>query len=397
MEHKNIGLVIANGLLDIADALSHADFARTLYPTLSIKQKFSTLYAHVIRFYLRALEWYEEGSWKRAIHSVTKPAPLRYSDIINDIHRTTNQIGALAVAGSQAEQRDMHRQLVMAREIIEGNHKSNTMEQEKLQQKLQDVYNLLSSMRAEQEKISRCVVGIQWTQALHVIAAQCLIDHQACLQTSINLRNQRRLTREMKSAPFWKSPQLQSWNQSSVSTILPIKVPFTDRKLAQDFSVNMIEQLLNAHIATFWVLTSKVNAQPIIATLKSLIYQAVTSVGESGKECVLQQLDQFNHARLEDDFINVLAGLLRTFSTVYITIQLEAIESLYAAQFLSCLQKLIERLSSYGAATVVRTLVLSWSPRSILTNPGQIQHLKLHLRGRSRRRGVQMSSRPLYI
>jgi hypothetical protein len=397
VEHKNIGLAITNGLIDVADALSCAELAASLYPTASIIQTFANLYTHIIRFLLRALEWCEEGSLKRLIHSVTRPVPLRYSDIINDINRTAASIAAHATTSSQAEQRDIHHEVFATRKLIEANQTSSSTDEAKVLPKLQDLYDLVAIMHAEQHEISRSVFRIQSTQALQVISAQCLIDHQADLQMSIHLRNSRRFT-QRKTVSFWKSPWLHSWNQSSSSALLPLKVPCTDRQVAQDFCINIIEQLLGAKIANIWVLTPRQDPNPVIATLKSLIYQAATFIDENGaKNDILNLLDQFNHARLESHYLDVLAGLLRSFKVVYLIVQLEAIDPQYADQFFYCLEGLIDRIPDCGTETVIRILILSWSPRSALNKKPQTQNLYLQRRGRSRRRGVQVPRRPLFM
>lgn len=359
---------------------------------------FANLYAHIIRFLLRALDWYEEGSWKRILHSITKP--LRYNDIINDINRSTLTIAAEASTISQVEQRDIHHELIAARKSIEENQTSNSTEQAKVLAKLQEVYNLVIMTHEEQKEISRSVFRIESTQALHIISAQCSIDHRTDLQTSIRLRNQRRFTQK-KTLCFWKNPNLHSWNQSCVSSILPVKVPCTDRHIAQDFCTNIIEQLLSTRVVNLWVLMPRLgDPHPILATLKSLIYQTATFVDEDRisrdkANAILKYLDQFNHARVEGHYLNVLAGLLRSFKVVYLIVQLEAVDPVYTEQFFSCLEKLIEILSGWGAETVIRILVLSWSPRSMLNKVGQTRNLYLQRRGRSRRRGLQIPSWPL--
>lgn len=192
VEHEKMGVVITTGLLDIADALPRVELASSLYPTASIKQKASVLYAHIIRFLLRALEWYEEGAWKRALHSVTKPAPLRYNDILESIHRVTEGIGTHAMMSSQAEQRDMHKELVAIRRIVETSQETHAIEHEDLRRKLQLLADLTNELKGlivlgqadahtGRVQIHRSLCNIQPTQLLHIISAQCAIDHQACL------------------------------------------------------------------------------------------------------------------------------------------------------------------------------------------------------------------------
>ncbi|KAI2788324.1 hypothetical protein POX_e06338 [Penicillium oxalicum] len=398
VEHKTTGLTIANGLVDIADALSRAKLAVYLYQTSSIKQLFASLYAHIIRFLLRALEWYEEGSFKRAIHAVTKPAALRYNDIIHDINSTTDKMMAHAVAGSQVEQRDIHRRFLKVQRTVEENALSNTTGQAEILQKLQDLYNLVAISRAEQAGISRAVFSIQSAQALQVIHAQCSIDHQSCLQMSIGLRNHHRRTLRTKTTPFWKTPRLQAWNRSSTSLLLPVQVRIADRLVAQDFCTNIVEQLLHNRIANLWVLPHQSECHPVMATLKSLIYQTVTVIDSMGsKSNILQHMDRFNYAVLVEDFLDVLAGLLRSLTVVYMIVQLQAIDPQYSADFISCLHRLIQKMSDTGSPTVLRILVLSWSPKSPLFEEGGTRPLKLLMRENSRRRGQLMPRQPLSL
>ncbi|EAU29358.1 predicted protein [Aspergillus terreus NIH2624] len=398
VEHKNTELTIANGLIDVGDALSRAKLAVSLYPTSSIKRMFATLYAHIIQFLLRALEWYEERPWKRAMHAVTKPAALRYTDIINNIHQTTDKITAHATAGSHAEQRDIHRKFLAIQKMMEQNASSSTDGLTRILQELQDLKNLLAATRAEQVQISRSVFSIQSTQALQVIQSQCKIDHQSCLQISIGLRNHRRFRQRTKITPFWKTPRLQLWNQSATSSLLPVKVRIADRTIAQDFCTNIVEQLLRSKIANIWVLVPQRDCYPVIATLKSLIYQTVTWIDAMGaKERILQYLDQFNHASTDEHFLDVLAGLLRSLRVVYMIVQLDAIDPHYAQGFFSCIQRLARKLSDGDSVTVLRILVVSWSPRSVLGGEGQMQPLRLSMQGRSRRRGQWMPSQPLHV
>lgn len=384
--------------MDVGDALSRANLAVSLYPTSSIRRMSATLYAHIIQFLLRALEWYEEGPWKRAMHAVTKPADLRYTDIINNIHQTTGKITAHATAGSHAEQRDIHRKFLAIQKMMEQNASSSTDDLTRILQELQDLKDLLAATRAEQVQISRSVFSIQSTQALQVIQSQCKIDHQSCLQISIGLRNHRRFRQRTKITPFWKTPRLQLWNQSAMSSLLPVKVRIADRTVAQDFCTNIVEQLLRIKIANIWILVPQRDCYPVIGTLKSLIYQTVTWVDAMGaKERILQYLDQFNHASTDEHFLDVLAGLLRSLRVVYLIVQLDAIDPHYAQDFFSCVQRLARKLSDSDSATVLRILVVSWSPRIVLGGEGQIQPLRLSMQGRSRRRGQLMPSQPLHV
>ena len=102
---------LAKSFCQIADSLPSIEFALTLYPTLRMKQAVAELYAHVIRFLIRAQDWYQESRPLHILHALTRPVELRYADIIGDVDRCTSSVYGLASAGAQAEQRDIHLEL----------------------------------------------------------------------------------------------------------------------------------------------------------------------------------------------------------------------------------------------------------------------------------------------
>ena len=102
---------LAKGLCHVADSLPRLEFLTLLYPTRRMKQAVADLYAYILRFLIRAQGWYQESRILHALHSFTRPAELRYADIIEEIEACTRTVDSLASAGAQAEQRDMHLKL----------------------------------------------------------------------------------------------------------------------------------------------------------------------------------------------------------------------------------------------------------------------------------------------
>ena len=102
---------LAKGLCHVADSLPRLEFLTLLYPTRRMKQAVADLYAYILRFLIRAQGWYQESGLLHALHSFTRPAELRYADIIEEIEACTRTVDSLASAGAQAEQRDMHLKL----------------------------------------------------------------------------------------------------------------------------------------------------------------------------------------------------------------------------------------------------------------------------------------------
>ncbi|KAJ6037116.1 hypothetical protein N7540_001395 [Penicillium herquei] len=371
VEHKKTGSVITNSLLDIADALPRVQLVSVLYPTESVERMVATLYACIIKFLLRALRWYEEGSLKRALHAVTKPASLQYDNIVDEMSRVTNSLMAEATAGSQAEQRDMHSELIAIRNTVEVSSSISRDEQKHQRQVLQDLLDLVSELKidihcgqvvaqTERSRIYRSICAVKSTQALQVLSSQCPIDYEASLLTSKCQRDRRRTT---KSTPFWTSRDLQDWNRSSKSSLFLLKVRIADRQSAQDFCTNAIQQLSHAGIASLWILRPCDDTHSSLDALKSLIYQAAISVNKlKGENDQTLDVNRFFHAHSEEEYVEILAELLCSLKVIYFIIQLNAIDPDFIPQFVCCLRKVTRRVSERGASTIIRILVINWSP-----------------------------------
>jgi hypothetical protein len=100
--------VLAKGLSQIADVLPRIEFANVLYPTARMQYAVSEIYSKIIRFFLRAERWYQQGKLRHAWEALSRPAELYYNDLVRDVEGCTKEIETLASAGAQAEQRDMH-------------------------------------------------------------------------------------------------------------------------------------------------------------------------------------------------------------------------------------------------------------------------------------------------
>ena len=102
---------LAKALSQIADALPRVELSTLLYPTERMKQAVMELYAYLIRFFIRAHDWYHESNLLHVLHSITRPAELRYKDLISNVSDCSRRIDRLALSGAQAEQRDMHKKI----------------------------------------------------------------------------------------------------------------------------------------------------------------------------------------------------------------------------------------------------------------------------------------------
>ena len=242
-----------------------------------MKRAVSVLYAHIIKFPLRAIEWYEEGRVAHAIHSITKPAALRYDDLLQDIRQATQNVAGLAAISSQAEQRDMHQ-----------GQRDMHQKQRNMDQKLEDLVDLVKQLRVDMvsdqsiraSTLLECrnaLSDVQHTQGLTLISSACCIDHKKTLSTTLSMRDRHRVfMNRARCSPFWVSPELHIWNAKQTTASIFITAAFKDRNSTRDICVSIVQQLRDAGAAVLWVLRPREGTKySVVEVLKSLIYQAM--------------------------------------------------------------------------------------------------------------------------
>lgn len=111
MNHEHAIASLAKGISSIADALPRVELATLLYPTKKMMHAVEELYAYILRFFIRAHDWYREGTLRHILHSIIRPAELRYQDLLENIASCSRNIDQLAVSGSQVELREVHESL----------------------------------------------------------------------------------------------------------------------------------------------------------------------------------------------------------------------------------------------------------------------------------------------
>jgi hypothetical protein len=111
LNHENAIACLSKGIARIAAVLPRVELAALLYPTKRMKVAIEELYAYILRFFIWAHDWYTEGKFRHLIHSITRPAELRYQDLLEIIAECSRNIDQFAVAGTQVELRDMHKKL----------------------------------------------------------------------------------------------------------------------------------------------------------------------------------------------------------------------------------------------------------------------------------------------
>ncbi|KAF2868402.1 hypothetical protein BDV95DRAFT_579769 [Massariosphaeria phaeospora] len=388
VEHERLGSTIVTAMCDIADALPRIELAEVLYPTTMMKQTIALLYSYIIKFLLRALAWYETSTASRAIQSFTRPSALRYTDLIQDIYKATGKVNELSVAGSQAEQRDMHnklrdihaeqkelrdqlqehleevqRQLQSLTTLVQQTNQGQQWTESTLSLHIQDTVVMNQNIMASQVDIRHQLSDVQLTQALTFISSSCSIDHKTTYQQALLFRQARKLSMTSKCTPFWDSNLLRTWNTSSSSSRITLKATFRDRLNVRDFSTNVIEQLMKSSVAIFWVLKTQDASYSTFDVLKSLIYQALTRDYVSHTDTVFSfNLRKFQAAHSLDDYLNLLGDLLEHLKLVYIIIDLDAVSAEGVDDCRKAFNAFSRNLALRDAKTVLKAMYLEYRP-----------------------------------
>ena len=404
-------------MCDIADALPQVELAETLYPTPMMKQTIALLYSYTIKFLVRASAWYETSTMSRAIQSFTRPVALRYADLIEDIRKTTSKVNDLSVAGSQAEQRDMHDklrevskqqidllpqfqiQLQEMRRQIEHLVQQATQNQQSTTTTLtlvaQEIAQMNQNITASHVDIHHTLSDMQVTQALTFITSSCPIDHKAHYEQALTTRRRRKFSSQAKCVPFWTSPMLQAWDTASSSSFLRLKATYRDRLNVLDFSTSLIEQLLQSRVAVLWVLKAQQEPpQTVFHVLKSLILQVLTLDCVPRTDTVLNfHLRNFQTAHSASDYVSILGELLERFDRVYVAIDVDAVEFESSEECRELLKTLAQTMVTRSAGTVMKVIFVDYRPGKALEEQGSEKVLRI---GRTaQRKAKRIPTKPL--
>lgn len=399
-------MTIVTALDDIGEALSRVDLAESLYPTEKMKNVIVSLNCHIITFLCRALDWYRSGSLSRTMQSITRPAALRYDDLIRDINKTLSQVTDLSQAGSQAEQRDMHEEMrqeyhaqkdfrsVVQHRLDEMGYQLNSLVQHKyidgefklVHQQIQEVKALVKTIsekqmsseqtllqallltkqdiQATQVDIRNQISEVQLNQALSFVLAKCAINHQAAYESAFGQRRARRAIAG-KCAPFWNSQQFQQWDQLDTHNIIVLVLSRRDRLSVRDFYIGIIEQLITSHVPAFWIIEQrydthrKEHKHGIFEVLRSLVAQTLKAALLETDVALSSQIRTFEAARTIEEYTSILVHSLSRFKLAYLFLDANAILPEYVEECHCVLRKIPDLVREHNTLTVLKIMILS--------------------------------------
>ncbi|TVY54373.1 hypothetical protein LCER1_G006832 [Lachnellula cervina] len=357
---------LSSGLCQIAEVLPRAELIIRLYPIPGVRHLISNMYAHILRFLLRSLRWYQESKLSHLIHAITRPVELRFGDLVEEIRVLSSNMDNLALASGHAEQRDMHTEQKKA--FNEQNRLENKVDLlTKLVEQLKETIVTDQAINASARiELRQDLSDIQVGQLLGLISNSALLDPIKSLQAALFMRSRGR-QRERKGGPSFLNTK---------------KLRFEVKNFCSD-SITLLRQKQTPVIWALKAIESDEipgNMTSNIDLLKYLISQALHLNRTIHTDAaVTPRLKSYWEAQTESDWFKVLASVLQGIPLLYIIVDVELLHpSLPAttegfswpASFRSLFAGFIER----NIKTILRVALVSYG--SPIINSSMKQELR---------------------
>ncbi|KAK6512579.1 hypothetical protein TWF481_001463 [Arthrobotrys musiformis] len=334
MNHEELVVQLAKGITKIADALPRTNLRLILYPTAQMRYSIQTLYAHIIKFLMRGVEWYQQPSWKRAVSSITQPFALRFKDILEDISDQSREIDQLAQAASQAEIRDMH--------------------------------NMVASIKGLLiEEISPGIRDLQISAALDFVSKTRHIEPEASLRYCRYLSNRR-------SEPnrYVVDVQLLStlglWISGNNSSTLVIKG--TSLRLpaqCRDFGADLINCAKGPTVPLIWALeVAHGDDRERISSAVDLVKYLVFQILKLNSNTIPRNINAtiFRTASTETEWFNLLTAIISTLPRLIIVVDATLIGERFPddISWIDAFSKVFQDLRMRDVPTIVKVVLLNF-------------------------------------
>ncbi|KAI0899362.1 hypothetical protein F4806DRAFT_492357 [Annulohypoxylon nitens] len=366
VNHQKLINKLSSGLSRVAGILPRADVIRRLYPTPQVKHLIISIYAHILKFLLRAFKWYQESKLKHAIHAITRPAELLFDDITDEIHMLSRDLTIMALTSSHAEQRDVHT-------VVQGLSHGQNQIRGSVDRLISDIKTMQTSMAASQAiaaasriQFHQQLSEIQSSQFLDYLASNPLPDPTKAFRESLFFSNRDRQRPSKQGPAFWLDNKIQQWNCSVDSSLVAVKGTRKMRSHIRNFCVQSIAALREAKVPVIWALKTMVANRTsteevsTIGLLKYLISQAILVNKRLQNDMALSpHLGAYRAVETEKEWVNMLASVIEGIPLLYIIIDVEVLcqsrEGL-SEFWPSGLLKMLSDLSARNTKTIVRLI-----------------------------------------
>lgn len=108
LNHAKLVTELAKAIAKIGDVLPQVKLSAELYPTPTMKNAISRLYAHILLFLQQAMKWYNMSPARKAVSSIFLPFELHYQDTVDEVKLCAQMVNDIAGMANRAELRDVH-------------------------------------------------------------------------------------------------------------------------------------------------------------------------------------------------------------------------------------------------------------------------------------------------
>ncbi|KAH7333075.1 hypothetical protein BKA65DRAFT_564106 [Rhexocercosporidium sp. MPI-PUGE-AT-0058] len=344
---------LSNGLCQIAEVLPSAELRLRL-------------------FLVRSLRWYQESRFLHLVHAITRPAELRFNDLIEDIRLLSHSLMDLALASSHAEQRDMHTEQNRAsssqRELLDEVCRLTRL----VEQLCEAIVANQAINTSAQIELRQDLSSIQLGQVLSLFSNSILLEPMKSLQSALFMRDRRRRRGKSSGPSFLNSRKLIDWNTIDKSELVILQATRRLRFEVKDFCCGSVLLLQQKQTPVIWAVKaiesyeSTDNMTSTIDLLKYLVSQAVNLNKTIHTDAAMTpRLKTYWGAQTECDWFNVLASFIQGIPLLYIIVDVELLHpSLpiitpgfsWPAAFRSLFAGLIERNSK----TILKVALVSY-------------------------------------
>ncbi|KAI9652431.1 MAG: hypothetical protein M1831_006774 [Alyxoria varia] len=376
LNHDGMICALAKGLSQIGNLLPRVDLANFLYPNEHIRKAVAELYSYIIRFLLRAYDWYNENKLQHVLHAITRPAEIRCLDLLTEIERCSNAIRHFATSSAQAEQRDMHiQQYDMAVVQRSAFHEQGALLErqmahiELLTKRFGSIEDKLTSLSSVTIDTNQRVSDLQLSNIIQAIASPNSLDPLKSLHYLTFMTHRCRPRGKLSNVtPFWNSPKLAAWTNSNDSALVVVKGGYAFRESFKQFQVNTIQLLRDECIPTLWVLKSQElngpNGFSGIDILKNLVSQALKLNTKFHEERLMSlNCSRVQSASTESEWVEILGAVLCGIPLVYIVIDATVLGDAFRHptqefQLPRTFGQLFQVLRSRAQGTIVKVLLI---------------------------------------
>jgi len=369
----------------VGEVLPRAELSAALYPTDRMKKAISMLYAHIIRFFQKAVKWYNRSPAGRAFSAMVKPFELSLKDIVEKINSCSRTVDQIASAAAKAELRMLHQKVIELTQIVMGEFEHVRRRPAGLT--VEATHSISNRIHLDLRDQRNQIWDLQFSQIKLLLKIEP--SPQETLQSSLSMARRRQTPGHQGSIPL---SALRLWASSPGSSLLILKASPRAEFHARDVCVDVIRLLHPTHQIPWFLSTQESNRRKLsrIDVLKSLILQAMLlHPNISATQPNGLNVDRFQREHSEIEWADLLCLVLQDFRCLFVVVETGLLADHDSFLIAQLLQRVVDRVPIGIKALVVgfTSSALSSAPNRIIGSiqaplPIPVRKRRLVARGR---------------